>query len=74
MTCCKQCEALQRAIDSCEKELEKIKKGLVPIPEGYQLDENEIWGDIMEERFGYLEGLQSKFQFIRDYPERKMQV
>ena len=67
--CCPQCDSLQRAIDSCQREIEELESGHNPLPFG-----GETAHEILEERLEYLQGLKSSFIFIRDYPEREMQV
>ena len=70
---CLPCKAINRAIDSCKKEMDKIAKGNVIRPATYQGDA-EIWSSLQEERYDYLEEFMMKLKFIVDYPERKMQI
>jgi len=70
---CLQCKALNRAITSCKEEMDKIVKGYVIKPPTYQGD-SEVWSSLQEERYDYLEGFMMKLKFIREYPEREIQV
>ena len=67
---------IQSMLKKCKIELETIRSGRneMPITFGNSEQSVAIWNDIQEERHEYLEGLQSKLQFIIDYPEREQTV
>lgn len=66
-------EHIQKMIDKCKEQLELIENGTYPQPPNAKANE-DLWDGILEERHAYLEGLQSKLQFMLDYPEREQIV
>ncbi len=70
---CLQCKAINRAMDSCKREMDEIANGKIAKPPTFQGD-SEIWTSMQEERYDYLEGFMMKLKFIVDYPEKEMQV
>ena len=70
---CLQCKAINRAINSCKREMDEIVNGNVAKPAGF-IGNSEAWNELQEQRYEYLEGFIMKLKFIREYPEREMQV
>lgn len=53
--------------------MDELVNGKVAKPPTFQGD-NDIWNDIQEQRYEYLENFMMNLKFIIDYPERQMQV
>ncbi len=70
---CLQCKSLNRAINSCKTEMDEIVKGNVAMPPTFH-GNNEVWNSLQEERYEHLENFMMSLKFIRDYPERQIQV
>jgi len=64
---------IQKMIDKCKVEMREIEEGKTIKPQSW-MNSNEMWFDLLEERHEYLSELQSKLQFMLDYPEREQVV
>jgi len=62
---CLQCKSMNRAIQSCKREMDEIVNGKVAKPPTFQGD-SIIWNDLQEERYEYLEGFMMKLKFKRE--------
>lgn len=71
MVCCEVCEALEIAINKCKKEIESIERGTNDKPRTDSQEALTIWYGIVEERHEYLEGFQSRLEFLLNNPNRK---
>ena len=66
-------DMLDRVIAKAKKETDDYIEGK-PVRDKPKTMGDDIWQEMCEERYEYLSDFLSRMTFIRDYPEREMQV
>ena len=67
--------SLEKTINKIRKWLEEYRQGVNPEMKRKPVTMNiDIWLDMQEERYEYLEGFLSSLDFIHDHPDKEMQI